>query len=197
MIDQRHIDNYNEIITECKAIAEKHTRQTFLSICTLLSTIAADIYPNLNDTESFTQLINNYLIHTNSKYQELTSVLNRYQSNHINCHHTITFGYVLYKGLRCKIVHNDYISQYFYIAHKFENPNGHLSIQHNKIVLVAEDLLYDIEQMLQLIINDPSLYTNGITTICNRIERINLTEEICVDPIYASGLPMNLEDEEN
>ena len=51
--------------------------------------------------------------------------------------------------------------------------------------------------MLQLIINDPSLYTNGITTICNRIERINLTEEICVDPIYASGLPMNLEDEEN
>ena len=62
---------------------------------------------------------------------------------------------------------------------------------------MAEDLLYDIEQMLQLIINDPSLYTNGITTICNRIERINLTEEICVDPIYASGLPMNLEDEEN
>lgn len=197
MINQRHIDNYSEIITECKAIAEKHTRQTFLSICTLLSTIAVDIYPNLSDTESFTQLINNYLIHTNSKYQGLTLVLNRYQSNHINCHHTITFGYVLYKGLRCKIVHNNYISQYFYIAHKFENPNGHLSIQHNKIVLVAEDLLYDIEQMLQLIINDPSLYTNGITTVCNRIERINLTEELCVDPIYASGLPMNLEDEEN
>lgn len=190
MINRQHINKYQTILVECNAVATLRTRQTFVSICTLLSTIATDLYPRERDNVAFTNLIDNYLIRTNRKYQELNPIIDLY--NIVNSEENHNIGRILYKKLRCSLIHNDIPEHYFNIAHRYENQTGHLTIENNRIILVAEDLLEDIKNMIGLIIRDSNVYNEDDTTPCNEIICIDICNNNSISiesPLRASGLP--------
>lgn len=163
MINQKHINKYQDIIKECRLVAKLNTKQTFVCISCLLSTIAGEIYEGVytgrgKDTKEFSQLINTYLIKTNNYTK-------------------INFGNIgkcIYKNLRCAIVHNSSIGTNILLAHKIDNTT-HLSLQNGKIVLVAEDLLDDIENMLIEIKKDNTVFDINNNNDCKIIDVIKLS----------------------
>lgn len=146
-ISINHIYKYRRIIDECKQVATLKTLQTFVSIATLLSTIKDDLYGEGQDHINFKRMIDTYLTPNLQNQDNINRLISLYNMRHPNSREPVTFGTILYK-LRCKLVHNDRPNEYFYIAHSADNPPEHLSYHDNKLVLIAEELLKDIEKMV-------------------------------------------------
>lgn len=180
-ISINHIYKYRRIIDECKRVATLKTLQTFVSIVTLLSTIKDDLYGEGQDHINFKRMIDTYLTPHLQNQDNINRLVALYNTRP-NLREPATFGTLLYK-LRCKLVHNDRPTEYFYIAHSADNPPEHLSYHDDKLVLIAEDLLKDIEKMVDSLEVQYTV-TNIETTNTETIDIHEFSENS-----IASGIP--------
>lgn len=163
-ISINHIYKYRRIIYECRQVATLKTLQTFVLIATLLSTIKDDLYGEGQDHINFKRMIDTYLTPYLQNQDNINRLVSLYNTRH-NLREPATFGTILYK-LRCKLVHNDQPNEYFYIAHLADHPPEHLSYHNNRLVLIAEELLTDIENMVNnLEVTDIEITNTGTIDI--------------------------------
>mgnify|MGYP003571289908 CR=1 FL=1 len=185
-MNHQYYNKYISIINDCRKIAIIGSPQTFTIISALLGSMSADLYQTGHDNEKFKNLINVYLKPQNIKYQNIESnIISIYNRNlHIRPepNQINTIGEFLYATLRCNFIHRNIVGKELLISHlkDGQNINNHLTIIDNKLMIIAEPFLNEIEQMLNNISNDMNE-----TTVCQTIIANNN------DGIIWSGLPNN------
>lgn len=193
MTAKEYFDYLKARIEDVRKVAKLGTFVTFAGICPILERLAwtseYDIISNPKsnskveikgkDTRNF---IKNYLFQTNNKY-------------HSNTNEEELYSYLRCAVLHCLSLYNDISGNQskFALAHRRDkeivnHTTGHLEVYKGKVILVAEDLLDDLEAALILIWKDPSVNmnflkcANSILPIGHEFYESNNCIEIRSDP---------------
>lgn len=160
---REHYDYLKDRIADVRKVSALGTFVTFTGICPIIERLSwLYKYRKINACngkikgEDFKDFVNDVLSQTNVKYQN-------------------TSGCDIYEHLRCAVLHclslhnsvNDSNSK-FILAHRHdkeidEGIIGHLDTYKGKVVLVAEDLLDELEKALTILWKDQNINSNFLT----------------------------------